>query len=545
MRNIAEQLSSIASQLPHKRAVVFPHGRGGDKRLAYTHLTFAQLDQLSGEYARGLHDYGIQRGGKTLLMVKPSLDFFALVFALFKIGAVPVLIDPGMGVNRLLHCIQAAKPTALIGIPLAHLLRILRPRFFREITHNVTVGRKFFWGGVTLKKIHATEILPAAETLPDELAAILFTTGSTGPAKGVEYTHRIFARQCQLIKEIYGVNATDIDLPTFPLFGLFSVALGMTAIIPEMDPTRPAKANPQKIIEAINNHGCTFSFGSPALWGKVAQYCVDKKIKLPTLRRVLMAGAPVPPAVHDHLLNHVLVNGAETHTPYGATESLPICNLQGAEILRETATQTAQGKGHCVGYVVNGVVLKIVEITDAPIKNINDAKNLPTGAIGEIIVCGENVTRAYYNLPDATARAKIIDGENIWHRLGDAGYFDKQGRVWFCGRVAHRVLIDHNGATEILYSVCCEAIFNQHSQVKRCALVGISERGKQTPIIVIEPRAKLTTEQQTKLFAELLSLAQKNPLTTVIKDFVIRKILPTDIRHNAKINRELLAAELA
>ncbi|GHV23883.1 peptide synthase [Planctomycetales bacterium] len=528
--NIASRLQALAQRLPTKRAVV-------DRRSGRT-LTFQQLDRLSGEYARALNAYGLRRGDKTLLMVKPSPDFFALVFALFKIGAPPVMLDPGMGVARLLHCIQQAAPTALVGVPLAHLTRVLRPRFFASVKINVTVGRKFFWRGATLSALHrasAPEPLPPVDAAPDELAAVLFTTGSTGPAKGVEYTHRIFLRQCAMIGEIYGVTENDVDLACYPLFALFSVGLGMTAVIPKMNAARPAAANPRELIAAINAERCTFSFGSPTLWRKVAEDAAARKIRLPSLRQVLMSGCPVPPRTHEILLRQVLPAGAETHAPYGATESLPVCDLAGSAVLNETAAATRQGRGYCVGAPVGGVELKIIEWR-AGGGELADAKILPVGAVGEIIVRGENVTRAYHRLPDATARAKIRDGETFWHRLGDVGYLDERGRVWYCGRAAHRV----ETADGVLYSVCCEAIFNEHPLVRRSALIGLGVAPRQTPAIVIEPVGRLSAAAQKKLTAELLAAAQKYEPTRAIARLFFCRALPVDIRHNAKINREKL-----
>lgn len=529
----------MAARLPEKRAVVFPYARDSAGRVAYTHVTFSQLDALSDAYARGLSAYGIGRGVKTLCMARPSIDFFALVFALFKAGAVPVLIDPGMGVRRLLHCIASAAPEAMVGISLAHLMRVLRPSFFKSITRNVTIGRRWLWGGARLCDLaQPGEAFSVADTRADELAAILFTTGSTGPAKGVEYEHGMFAAQCELIAKTYGVDENDIDLPTFPLFALFSVGLGMTAVIPEMDPTRPADVNPERIVEAVRNQGCTFSFGSPALWGKVSRYCVENRIQLPSLRRVLMAGAPVPPEVHERLLNHVLPEGAQTHTPYGATESLPACNMCGSEVLADTAAKTRQGKGFCVGRPVPGVEVEIIRLSDEAIAQWAPELVLPAGQIGEITVKGRNVTKRYYQRPEHTKLAKMQDGETIRHRIGDLGYQDELGRIWFCGRKAHRV----ETAGKILYSVCSEAIFNRHPQVRRSALVGIGARPQQRPVIVIELHNSDTpAAEREALRAELLAAAAGDPLTVDIRDLLFHPAFPVDIRHNAKINREELS----
>ena len=233
------------------------------------------------------------------------------------------MVDPGMGVGRMLTCLEESRASALIGIPPAHVLRTLRPGFFRSVKTVVTVGKRWFWGGLTLKDIRALpwKAHAVANTRKDEIAAILFTTGSTGPAKGVEYTHGIFDAQVRFIKSQFGISPDEIDLPTFPLFALFDPALGMTAVIPEMDPTRPANVNPQRIIEAVVNHGVTNMFASPALLNRVGRYGKDHGIKLTSLKRVISAGAPATPA-NIAQFSTMLGEEAQIHTGYGATEAM-------------------------------------------------------------------------------------------------------------------------------------------------------------------------------------------------------------------------------
>ena len=534
--NIGTRLRDFASRLPHKRAVIFPHGRDRAGRVAYTHLTFGQIDRDSDAYARGFTRVGIGRGCKTLLMVTPSLEFFSLTFALFKAGAVPVLIDPGMGLKRLLHCIQGAAPEALIGIPKAHAARVLFPGYFKSVKHFVTVGRRWLWGGHTLSALcdQSTQAFAIAPTEAQDLAAILFTTGSTGPAKGVEYTHSMFDAQCELLQNAFGMHDEDVDLPTFPLFALFSVALGMSAVVPDMDPTRPAHVNPERIVEAISNQGCTFSFGSPALWNRVTRYCVDREIKLPSLRQVLMAGAPVPPMIHERF-QKILGPGASTNTPYGATESLPVANITGREVLAGPADLTRQGKGICVGMPMPTAQVKIIRIMEEPIPRWEDAEILPDGEIGEITVKSPTTTQRYYQNEKHTALHKMLDGDVYRHRMGDLGYFDDQGRLWFCGRKGHRV----ETPAGLMPTVCCEAIFNEHPKVYRSALVGLGARPGQTPLIIVElePGA---TEPSAALEKEILALGEKHELTRPIQKLLFHESFPVDIRHNAKINREAL-----
>ncbi|MFC1505020.1 fatty acid CoA ligase family protein [Thermodesulfobacteriota bacterium] len=393
-------------------------------------------------------------------------------------------------------------------------------------------------GGLTLDRLRVLPWEPfnTAMTKKDDIAAILFTTGSTGPAKGVVYTHGVFDAQVRHIKSHFGIEPGEIDLPTFPLFALFDPALGMTAVIPEMDPTRPASVNPDRIVEAILNHGVTNMFASPALLNRVGRYGEHKGIKLPSLKRVVSAGAPVA-AANIAQFATMLEQDAEIHTPYGATEAVPILSIGSNEILSETRQLSDQGYGYCVGRPIDDIDVRIIQITDAPILHWSDDLLLPSGEIGEIVVKGDLVTRRYFQRPEADAVAKIEDEESFWHRMGDLGWQDKKGRIWFCGRKSHRVIT--KSAT--LFTIPCEAMFNMHADVFRSALVGIGPRPRQTPVICIELEKGVPVLTKSKIKKDLLDLAETNPLTQKIQHILFHKSFPVDIRHNSKIFREKLA----
>ena len=331
----------------------------------------------------------------------------------------------------------------------------------------------------------------------------------------------------------FTLNKGKWTCPPFPLFALFGVALGMTCVIPDMDPTRPAEVDPEKIVGHIKEYNITNSFGSPALWNTVSRYCLDQKVQLPTLKRILMAGAPVPGNLLERF-DRILSPGALIHTPYGATEALPVAAISHREILNKTWQQTRQGKGTCVGEAVDGLTLKIIKITDEAIEEWDDSLAIPNGTIGEVVVQGPWVTRQYFNLENATRLAKIRDGENFWHRMGDVGYLDVNHRLWFCGRKSHRV----QTADGTLFTIPCEAIFNTHEKVKRSALVGVGPAKNQTPVIIIEAEGSIDEKVVT---GELLTLAASHSITQPIRRVLYHPAFPVDIRHNAKINREQLA----
>ena len=472
-------------------------------------------------------------------MVRPSPEFFLLMFALFKAGAVPVLVDPGIDRRALKQCLDEAQAQAFIGIPLAHLARVLLG-WAKSAKTLVTVGRRCGWGGTTLARIErdgAGSGPQLADTAPDETAAILFTSGSTGVPKGVVYRHRHFVAQIEMMREAFGIEPGGVDLPTFPPFALFDPALGLTSVIPDMDPTRPAQADPGRLHDAIRRFGVTQLFGSPALMRVLAEH----GDALPTVKRVTSAGAPVPPQVVSKMLE-LLPTEAQLWTPYGATECLPVAVIDGRELLT-LRTRTETGAGTCVGRPVAANEVRIIGITDEAIDDWRDAVPVKAGQVGEITVAGPSATDSYFNRDAQTRAAKIrevlADGSTrIVHRMGDLGYFDAEGRLWFCGRKSQRVVID---AITTLCTEQVEPVFNTHPSVARSALVGVGAKGAQTPVLVYEcVHAANGSDAETA--DELRHIAQGFVHTAKVETFLrYPTALPVDIRHNAKISREKLA----
>jgi acyl-CoA synthetase (AMP-forming)/AMP-acid ligase II len=544
--NIASYLPVLAQQQPDTNAVVVQNISAGKSKAAAdlykTAYTYQQLNDASDLVAMGLKSYGIGKGTRTVLMVKPGLDFFALVFALFKLEAVLVAIDPGMGIKNLGKCLAEAEPEAFIGVSTAHLARLGLGWAKKTITKNVLVGNnpllsRFITRLDDIKEDGKQNSFQHTQTKAEDVAAILFTSGSTGIPKGVVYTHANFTAQVEALKKLYDIQSGEVDLATFPLFSLFGPALGMTSVIPDMDFTRPGHVNPQRILDAVTQYECTTMFGSPALLNRVGKWGVDKHLKLPTLKRVLSAGAPVAPSVLK-AFKSLLNADVQIFTPYGATESLPVSSIGSDEILQETAKETMQGKGVCVGTPVSGMDIRIIRINDDVISNWSDELELPVGEIGEICVKGSQVTRYYFNREKETELAKIAAGDTFYHRMGDVGYRDVQNRLWFCGRKSHRVIIKD----ETLFTICCEGIFNTHPFVFRTALVGAKINNEMKPVICIELEPEHKRANKNKLIEDLLVLAENHDITKNISHVLFHPSFPVDIRHNAKIGREKLAA---
>ena len=538
--NIAASLPRLAAQSPDRVAMRCPGTRGPDGLARYdVTLTCRELDARSDAIAAGLGRRGIVRGTRTVVMVRPSPEFFLLMFALFKAGAVPVLVDPGIDRRALKQCLDEAQPQAFVGIPLAHFARVLLG-WAKSARVRITTGARAWLSDATLAQVErdgAGATAQLADTGPDDIAAILFTSGSTGVPKGVVYRHRHLLAQVAMLGDAFGIVPGGVDLPTFPPFALFDPALGVTSVIPDMDPTRPALADPRRLLDAITRFGVDQLFGSPALMAVLARHGAP----LPGVKRVTSAGAPVPADVVTRI-RELLPDDAQFWTPYGATECLPVTVIEGRE-LQATREATERGAGTCVGHAVAPNAVRVIRITEDAIGEWSDGLRLRDGEVGEITVAGPTTTDTYFNRDGMTRLAKIrehlSDGsERVVHRMGDVGYFDGEGRLWFCGRKSHRV----ETAAGPLYTEQVEPVFNIHPQVRRTALVGNGATGAQVPVLCVELGEGVGRREWPRIERELRGIGATRPHTAHIARFVRHPGFPVDIRHNAKIGREKLAA---
>jgi acyl-CoA synthetase (AMP-forming)/AMP-acid ligase II len=535
--NVARHLRIAAAERPDGLATKSPLSVRASGEVRHEVRTFRELDQESDAAAGAFAQAGITAGTRALLAVRPGHDLIVGMFALLKLGAVPVAIDPGMGWRSFLDCVRRSRPTALVGVRTASLLSRLPFAAFGTLRTRVTVGGSAW--RQTLAAVSATP-RPLATVGPDTPAAVLFTSGSTGAPKGVCYTHGMFDAQIELVRRTYEIRPGETDMAMLPLFALFNPALGTTTVTPLLDPSRPLAADPAPLVAALIAEKVTCSFGSPAIWGKVADHCEARGLKLPDLRRLLIAGAPVSGELVAKL--RVIAPHCETHTPYGATECLPVTTIAAAELLGEARQRALRGLGTCVGRPVSGVEIRVIRETDGPIAMLAEATPCAPGEIGEIIATGPSVTREYDGLPEATRAAKIADGARVWHRMGDLGSLDAEGRLSFLGRRVEKV----RTAAGDLPTESLEPAFRQHPQVFRCALIGLGEAPEQIPALVVEPRAghfPADDVARARFIAELRDVAETCPLADRVRHIVFQRALPVDVRHNAKIHRLQLAKE--
>lgn len=522
--NIAEALHEVAQKQPNTVGLKVTR-TSEDGTSAVTEKTFGEMNHEADVWATYFFENNVSRGQTVLLLVPPGEGLLIATFALLRLGAIPIVIDPGMGLKNFFNCVRRTKPNFFLSVPRGRwLYYLLKPfaSFEKALFLSDRLKRKLS------KRNFVCTFQP--ETRPEDTAAVLFTSGSTGHPKGAVYTYDELNAQTEALIRTFDIRSGEVDFPLLPVFSLYNPAMGLTTVLPEINPAHPSTLDPKKIIPSILKHNVTHSFGSPRLWTKLATYCEANNILLPSVKRLFLAGAPV----HPMLLKRVqaLLPNGRVFTPYGATEALPVACITAEEVLRDTYKQTLQGSGTCVGHPLPGVRVRILPITDEPLDTLPNA--LPTGEIGEITVSAPYVSKRYLNDDVATKNAKIYDTDGIlWHRMGDVGYLDTQGRLWFCGRKKERVI----AAKQTFYTDCCEAIFNIHKAVFRSALIAFKVKNQITPAIVIEPKTYLSKDEMQSLFLELRHLAKACTVTAKIRSFCVYKNFPVDVRHNAKIHR--------
>lgn len=529
-----EALRSAATAMPWVSAVTkvsFPRWRAAPQ---YDTLDFGSLAARIDAYEHGLMEAGLRAAERVIMLVTPGADFLALSYAVMGRGAVPVFIDPGMGVDAVVACMREAEPSGFIGVPRAHLLRLKAGELFRSLRFSVVAGRFPPCGAMRLCDLRRPSAAPPTPVPRGDAdpALVAFTSGATGRPKGVVFTNRMLSEQLAVFRGQFGFRGGDQDLPLLPVFSLFTAALGVGSIFPPLDPSRPLSLVPAQIIRVMRDLGNQTSFGSPALWSKIGEYCRQTGATLPQLRRVFMAGAPVSQTTID--LVKAACPQAESFTPYGATEALPVTIASADDLWQDRPVLAVTGEqGTPVGRAIDGVALRVVQpLTVQPVVPLIDC---PERVIGEIVVSGDTVSREYLRRPEATATSKIHDGDRVWHRMGDMGYLDAGGQLYFCGRKAHVV----STPDRTFHSVPVENVFNRHPQVRRSALIEVAGG----PALAIEPTSwPLTPQARQTLAAELRAVGEGDPVTGGVRRFYFHQSFPVDARHNAKIFRDRLGA---
>ncbi|WP_157574173.1 fatty acid CoA ligase family protein [Nocardia jejuensis] len=571
-----DRFRAVVAADPDREAVIFPQGSTASGLPDYRHLTYRELDQWSDTIALHLADAGVGRGTRTIVLVLPSPELYAIMLGLLKIGAIPVVIDPGMGLRKMLNCLRAANAEAFIGIPQAHAARVLFRRYFREVRVPITVGPRWFWRGATLQSwdapaaaarptlaekagarsellrsvlarrakktvatpIDAATLLDRVPAPPEEVLLIGYTTGSTGPAKAVEMTHGNLSSMIDQVDAARNRVAPGTSLITLPLVGILDMLLGSRCVLPPLIPSQVGSTDPAHVVDAINRFGVRTMFASPAVLIPLLKHLETRKATVPTLHSIYSGGAPVPDWCIARL-RQVLPEDAEVHAGYGSTEALPMSTIESRELLGGLVERAHRGEGTCIGRPAEGVRARLVAITDEALPTwdlvqARESELVATRGIGELVVAGPNVSTRYYWPQEANLVGKIHEGETVWHRTGDLAWIDDDGRIWFCGRKSQRV----HTADGPMFSVQVEQVFNTLGGVARTALVGVGERGAQVPVLCVETEEGANA---TALAGRLRERAAEFEVTAGVSRFLFHPKFPVDIRHNAKIGREQLA----
>jgi acyl-CoA synthetase (AMP-forming)/AMP-acid ligase II len=642
---------------------------GGRRPRAATYGEVARSVEVT---AAALARAGVRPGMRAVLLVFPGVELGVLALALLRLGAVPVLADPGLPYREVGRCLNAAAPEAFVGIPLAHAAR-LAFGWGRGSRVRVTVGPRL-WPGTTLARLRAAvredagaddegpprvprgdaapqvmalapseppggipygdtglghdspyrgprrpstaaepshdDATPQATALtpsqppggipygdtdlghdspyreprrpstatgpphddatgelgghrrgdgpvprpreggaarrdgvaslvpsppsPDDLAVIAYTSGSTGPPKGVPLRHRHLAAQLDLLGPLGLFRAGAPMLSTFTPFTLGAAALGATAVIPELDPRRPIRADPASLVADIRRYGVETVFAAPALLDRLARHCVAGGIVLDGVRDVAVAGAPLPwPTLRR--VRACLPADARVLSVYGATECLPVAAIDGRDLAAAFEAGADEATGTCLGIPVPGTLVRVIALDDGPIPRWRDDLVVPPGVVGEIVVASPAVGDPYLDDPAATALARIEDGDRVWHRMGDLGHLDSLGRLWFGGRKSERVRTAHGD----LCTDHVETFFATVPGVRRTALVGVGPPGAQRPALVVE-RERGTRRADVR--ARVAERAAAYPRGEAVREVLFHPRLPVDVRHNSKIRRGELAA---
>ena len=540
--DLPDRILDVARRDPDRLALIHV-GRPILGRRRERTTTYAELSHRAEATAVGLREIGVHEGVTCSFMVPPGEDAMVLALALWRVGAVIVGIEPhSHGLPAIARSLARVGPEVFFGTPEAQLARGVFGWGRGTVRTNVLVGGRAVPGVRTLASLERPWLgdPTPADVAPDDPAVIAFTTGSTGSPKPTVMTQRNLTAMIRGVAGQWGLDRYGdvVDMPTFPIFWIIGLSHGGTVVVPPMNfATRgPGHADPAKLVRTIDDHSVKSLFASPALLTNLARHCREKGTTLPTIRRIVAGGAEITGPLYA-AVKPIIPNG-ELYSDYGATEALPVAEIDGTTVLDETWKRTEAGEGLCVGHPLRDVEVRIVAIDDGPIESIDDARILPDGEIGEVIVRSPHVSDRYHDAPKDMRENKIPDGDTRWHRVGDTGWIEPGGRLWVCGRRSHRV----ETPERTYFPLCCEPVFNTHADVVRSALVGPKGSDRAVVCVELEPGAR---GRARRVEQELTALADEHDATRGIRSFAFIDRLPVDRRHNAKIDRPALATRVA
>jgi acyl-CoA synthetase (AMP-forming)/AMP-acid ligase II len=518
--NVLSVLHRVAARVPDRPALVTAEGA----------ISFGELWRRIGRAAAGLRGLGLAPAERAVVMIPMSIDLYVAMLAILKLGAVAVFVDPWIGRRQIASFAAFAEPRCWLGVPRSQLLRLLDPRL-RAIRLTVTTGRGL--GALTAR--HSLAELEAAEdsggpphlVAPDDPALITFTSGSSGEPKGANRTHRFLLAQHAALAAEFPAREGDVDMPMFPVFALNNLAGGVTSVIPEMDFRRVDRVDAARLVRSMRRHGVTTCTASPPFLDRLAAEAVRRPGSRPGLRRILTGGAPVSDAQLGAWRR--TFPGTEILVVYGSTEAEPVAHLSAEERLPAVNPDRPRTPGFCAGVPGGRIASRIVRIHCGPIALGPGGWadwELPAGDIGELVVSGDHVCRDYYRNPEAVRENKIVDGDRVWHRMGDTGSFDGEGRFWIAGRVHSTI---RRGGELVHPQLVEQAAKGEDPRVRRAAAVGLPDPGLgEKLVVVVEPAAEGFRDDVAGRLAAAGIPADEIVLTS--------RPLPVDPRHRSKVD---------
>lgn len=503
--NVVSYLRDVAERVPERPALVMPDD---------TTATFAQLWQRVCRVSAGLRSAGLRPGDRLVVMIPMSIDLYTVLLAVIQIGAVAVFVDPWMSMRKIAEFAAFAEPAGFAGVGRSHLLRLWEPAL-RSLPLTVTTGGRV---GPLPARFRLAELLrtePDSRVWTPESSAspalITFTSGSSGTPKGANRTHGFLAAQYAALCGEYAYDPSDVDMPMFPVFALRNLADGIPSVVPDIDFRRIHETKGRRVLRQIARHGVRTCTASPPFLDQLAA-AVRAEGRDPGLRRILTGGAPVSNEMLQRW--HAAFPNTAITVVYGSTEAEPVASIPSKQRL------DCPGEGFCVGHPVDAVQVRIIRIEKSPIKFENWETLAPQdGRIGELIVAGKHVCQDYFRNADAVAENKIIDADGVcWHRMGDTGYMDADGRFWLTGRV-HSTIVRQG---QLWHAQLLEAqIAEQIPDAVRVAALGKDDR-----LIVVLQGPPIADAMQ-RLRAVGIPVDELR---------FTRKALPLDPRHRSKID---------
>ena len=488
-------------------------------------VTFGEFSARVATYAQELHRQGVQRGQRVAVLVPPSIDLIAVVYAAWRIGAVTVIADRGLGLRGLGNAVRSARVQHVVGPQKA----LLAARALRCAPHATFIALNELQSA---KKLESLAELYVQQPQPQDLAAVLFTSGATGPAKGVRYTHQQLCAQRDALQKLYSITRTDRFVAAFAPFALYGPALGICTGLAKMDVTAPRTLTAQALNEACENIQATMVFASPAALANVlATAPAVNTVALSKVRLVMSAGAPVP--IETLRAMKTLCPQTELHTPYGMTELLPLADISLA--VREDIGSDQLGSGGvCVGAAVEGCDVVVA----APGAG-QEVVPLAAGITGEILASAPWMSDGYDRLWHTQTAARPVrpGAARTWHRTGDVGHLDIAGNIWVEGRVVHVIHAVDGAITPVPLEIATEEV----PEVLRAAAVGVGPHGVAQVVVVVETTNGNEGEASPELTAKVRLAVGPQKIAAV---WVVKE-LPVDIRHNAKIDRTALANKMS